>query len=162
MHRVSEAIKNFHLRPTSFNYRGGLPIILSMRLRWNGLPEGLATMTPDPSMRWQATDEVLDEAGACGLPAHRRIWLAIARRDPLRTHRLNIIALDAALSATKDYLLQMNATASLAKLAYIEDLAGRQIADLQGGPGITLPWAEIDELRRDIGLEPTLKPNNKR
>jgi hypothetical protein len=119
-------------------------------------------MTPDPSMRWQATDEVLDEAGACGLPAHRRIWLAIARRDPLRTHRLNIIALDAALSATKDYLLQMNATASLAKLAYIEDLAGRQIADLQGGPGITLPWAEIDELRRDIGLEPSLRPNNKR
>ena len=119
-------------------------------------------MAPDLSMRWQVTDEVLDEAGACGLPAHRRIWLAIARRDPLRTHRLNIIALDAALSATKDYLLQMNATASLTKLARIEDLVGRQVADLEGGAETTLPWAELDELRREIGLEPSLKPNNKR
>ena len=113
------------------------------------------------SARWWVTDEVLDEAGTCGLPTRKRIWLAVARRDPLRIHRLDLIAMDAALVATKDFLMQRDVPSLLTKLADIEELVDQQSQNLQGGSRITLPWVELDALRRDAGLEPSMKLNNK-
>jgi hypothetical protein len=77
-------------------------------------------------------------------------------------HRLDIIAMDAALTATRDYLIQAKATPFLAKLADIEESVDRQSLDLRGGVETTLSWTELDTLRCDIGLEPSLKPSNKR
>jgi hypothetical protein len=116
----------------------------------------------DPSMLWGLTDEVLDEAGACGLPLHKRIWLAVARRDPLRIHRLDLIAMDAALSATKDFLKQRNDPSLLSKLADIEELVDQQSQHLRDGSRIGLPWADLDTLRSSVGLEPSTKLNNKK
>jgi hypothetical protein len=116
---------------------------------------------PDASTRWQVTDEVLDEAGACGLPTHKRIWLAIARRDALRICRLDLIAMHAALSATRDFLMQQNVPSLLSKLADIQELVDQQSQNLRDGSRITLPWVELDTLRRDVGLEASMKLNNK-
>jgi hypothetical protein len=116
---------------------------------------------PDAPTRWQVTDEVLDEAGACGLPTHKRIWLAVARRDPLHIHRLDLIAMDAALSATRDYLMQRNDPSLLGKLADLEELVDQQSQNLRDGSRITLPWVELDTLRYHVGLEPSMKLNNK-
>jgi hypothetical protein len=116
---------------------------------------------PDASTRWQVTDEVLDEAGACGLPTYKRIWLAVARRDPLHIHRLDLIAMEAALSATRDFLMPRNVPSLLSKLADIEELVDQQSQNLRGGSRIMLPWVELDTLRRDVGLEPSMKLNNK-
>ena len=116
---------------------------------------------PDASTRWQVTDEVLDEAGACGLPPHKRIWLAVARRDPLRIHRLDLIAMDAALSATRDFLMQRNVPSLLSKLADIEELVDQQSQKLRDGSAVTLPWAELDTLRCNVGLEPSMKVTSK-
>ena len=96
---------------------------------------------PDASTRWQVTDEVLDEARACGLPTHKRIWLALARRDPLRIHRLDLVAMDAALSATRDFLMQRNVPSLLSKLADIQELVDQHSQKLRDGSAVTLPWA---------------------
>lgn len=116
---------------------------------------------PDASARWQVTDEILDEAGACGLPTHKRVWLSVARRDLLRIDCLDLIAIDAALCATKDFLMQQNILSLLNKLTDIEKLVDQQSQNLRDGSRITLPWAELDTLRRDAGLEPSMKINNK-
>jgi hypothetical protein len=69
--------------------------------------------------------------------------------------------MDAALSATRDYVMQRNVSSFLSKLADIEELVDQQSQNLRDGSRITLPWVELDTLRHDIGLEPSMKLNNK-
>ena len=69
--------------------------------------------------------------------------------------------MDAALSATRDYLMQRNDPSLLGKLADLEELVDQQSQNLRDGPRITLPWVELDTLRHHVGLEPSMKLNNK-
>ena len=124
-------------------------------------PRGNRADSPQDPMWWQVTDEVLNEAGVCGLPLHKRIWFTVAHRDPLRTHRLDLIAMDAALSATRDYLTRRKNAPLLNRLAGIGQLADQQARNLRAGSRITLPWQELDVLRGEAGLEPSMKLSNK-
>jgi hypothetical protein len=58
--------------------------------------------------------------------------------------------------------MQQNIPSLLGKLADIEELVDQQSQNLRDGSKITLPWVELDTLRRDAGLEPSMKLNNKR
>jgi len=147
----------------ALSYRAGPTSAPKTRkvVRVNAGLEVSVRIRPDASTRWQVTDEVLDDAGACGLPTHKRIWLAVTRRDPLRIHRLDLIAMDAALSDTRDFLIQRNVPTLLSKLADIEELVDQQSQKLRDGSTVTLPWAELDTLRYDAGLEPSMKVTSK-
>ncbi len=57
--------------------------------------------------------------------------------------------------------MQRNDPSLLSKLADIEELVDQQSQNLCGGSRVGLPWAELDTLRRGIGLEPSMKLNHK-
>jgi hypothetical protein len=76
-------------------------------------------MLPSTNRHWEVTDELLDESGTCGMPLHKRLRRAIIRRDQLRLHRLELIAIDAALDETLDALSQQNERSLLVRLAEI-------------------------------------------
>ena len=107
------------------------------------------------NLRWKETDELLDESGTCGMALHRRLWRAVTRRNQLRSRRLELIAIDAALGEMRDALNHASEAPLLGRLAELEADVERQ--SLQG-PQAALPWASLDKLRSEVGLKPSKKP----
>jgi hypothetical protein len=115
-------------------------------------------MLPSTNRHWEVTDELLNESGTCGMPLHKRLRRVIIRRDQLRLHRLELVAIDAALDETRDALSQQNKRSLLVRLAEIEADVEQQSQSLLQGSRIVLPWADLEKLRSEVSLAPSTKP----
>lgn len=107
---------------------------------------------------WEVTDKLLGESGTCGMSLHKRLWRSVIRRDQLHVQRLELIAIDAALDETRDALSQHNERSLLVRLAEIEADVEQQGQILLQESSVVLPWADLDKLRSEVGLEPSTRP----
>ncbi|MGW0810142.1 hypothetical protein [Nonomuraea sp. NPDC002799] len=117
---------------------------------------------PNAGQAWEVTRKLLDEAGMCGLPPRKRLWRTITGDNHFHIHLLELIAIDAALSEIRNTVNKANEPMALSRLAEIEVDAEEQNRRLQQGLGVVPPWADIDDLRHSVGLEPSTKPYGKR
>jgi hypothetical protein len=113
---------------------------------------------------WQLTDDLVDEAGMCGLPLYKRVWWARSGRDrsrTLRQPRLELIAINASIAATRAHIARRDVDEELGRLVEIEALVEKMRYDAWSESGVDLPWAELDALRNDVGLEPSMRLNDR-